>query len=299
VSDPKSLSEPFRVEAPARQTAPVVFASPHSGQDYPAAFAAASRLAPLMLRRSEDAFVDKIFAAAPKAGAPLIRALFPRAFVDPNREPFELDPGMFAGSLPDYVNTRSPRVLAGLGTVARVVTSGEEIYSAKLDFEEILRHIEQFYKPYHAELERLVNATRDTFGFCVLIDCHSMPSVGGPMDTDPGLRRVDFVLGDCFGSACAPAVIRTVEAALKEMDYAVVRNTPYAGGFTTRHYGDPGNGVHALQIEINRTLYMDEQAIEPTAGLQVLASNMETLIRTLASAMADTDPGQMFPKAAQ
>jgi len=284
---------------PAEQTAPVVFASPHSGRDYPDVFAKASRLDALMLRRSEDAFVDRIFGAAPDAGAPLIRALFPRAFIDPNREPFELDPYMFTGPLPDYVNTRSPRVQAGLGTVARVVTSGEEIYSDKLDFAETLRHIERLYKPYHAELERLVNATRDKFGFCVLIDCHSMPSVGGPMDNDPGLRRVDFILGDSFGSACAPAVIRTVESTLKEMDYAVVRNTPYSGGFTTRHYGDPGNGVHALQIEINRVLYMDEILVEETAGLNDLSSNMETLIRALTSAMADADPGQMLPKAAQ
>jgi N-formylglutamate amidohydrolase len=272
----------FRLSAPGEQTVPLVFASPHSGNDYPAAFAARSRLDQLMLRRSEDAFVDEIYAAAPAIGAPLLAALFPRAYVDPNRQAYELDPEMFEGPLPDHVNTSSSRVRTGLGTIARVVTSGEEIYKSKISFIEAKRRIETLYEPYHAELRRLISETKAKFGLCILIDCHSMPSIGGPMDNDQGLRRVDFVLGDRFATACAAAVTSTVENVLKDMDFAVVRNTPYAGGFTTSHYGRPEDGVHALQIEINRALYMDEVAVERGDGFGALVSSMENVIRALA-----------------
>ena len=269
------------VVEPDAQTVPVVFASPHSGRDYPAEFLAASRLDPITVRRSEDAFVDEIFAAAPKAGAPLLRAQFPRAFVDPNREAFELDPAMFEDALPSYVNTNSPRVAAGLGTIARVVTSGEEIYGARLRFAEAKRRIETYYVSYHKALRGLVAATRERFGACLLVDCHSMPSVGGPMDNDRGRQRVDFVLGDCHGTACAPLVTDMARRALADMGYVVTRNAPYAGGFTTRHYGRPYDGLHALQIEINRNLYMDEERITRGPGLPELAARMGRLIEAL------------------
>ena len=272
---------PWDVVEPDARTVPVVFASPHSGRRYPAEFIAASRLDSLTVRRSEDAFVDEIFAAAPEAGAPLLRAHFPRAFVDPNREAFELDPAMFEDALPSYVNTTSPRVAAGLGTIARVVTSGEEIYGAKLRFADAKRRIETYYVSYHQALRGLVEATRERFGACLLVDCHSMPSVGGPMDNDRGRRRVDFVLGDCHGTACAPLVTDTARQALAEMGYVVTQNAPYAGGFTTRNYGRPYDGVHALQIEINRNLYMDEERITRGPGLAELASRMGRLIEAL------------------
>ncbi len=166
------------VLAPAHQTVPLVFASPHSGADYPPEFLAASRLDGLAIRRSEDSIVDELFAAAPTHGAPLLRALFPRAFIDPNREPFELDPTMFEDALPDYANTQSSRVAAGLGTVARVVSSGKEIYLHKLRFADAARRIDAHYRPYHRALRELLDATRQSFGCYVLIDCHSMPSVG-------------------------------------------------------------------------------------------------------------------------
>jgi len=267
---------PFDVLNPSRQTVPFVFASPHSGRVYPDAFIAAARLDPVTLRRSEDAFLDELFAAAPYFCAPLLRAHFPRAYVDPNREAFELDPAMFQDRLPSHCNTTSPRVKAGLGTVARVVTSGEEIYRGKLSYADALDRIERLYKPYHAELARLIAETRRRFGTCVLIDCHSMPSIGGPMDQDPGLRRVDMVLGDAHGTSCAPAVTETAERILTSLGFAVARNLPYAGGYTTRHYGQPHEGVHALQVEINRALYMDERAVARGPGLPALA---ETLAR--------------------
>ena len=272
---------PWEVVERGVQTVPVVFASPHSGRDYPSKFLADSRLDSRTVRRSEDAFVDEIFAAGPDAGAPLLRAHFPRAFVDPNREAYELDPAMFEDALPSYVNTNSPRVAAGLGTIARVVTSGEEIYGAKLRFADAKRRIETYYVTYHKALRGLVDATRERFGVCLLVDCHSMPSVGGPMDNDRGRRRVDFVLGDCHGTACAPLVPDMARQALSEMGYVVTQNAPYAGGVTTRHYGRPYDGVHALQIEINRNLYMDEERITRGPGLEELAARMGRLVEIL------------------
>lgn len=272
------ISSPFEILKPAEQTVPVVFASPHSGRDYTPAFLAESRLDPVSLRRSEDAFMDEIFAAAPGAGAPLLRAHFPRAYVDPNREAFELDPAMFIDTLPDYVTTSSPRISAGLGTVARVVTSGEEIYAGPLRFADARRRIEACHIPYHRALEGLVDSTRRRFGVCLLVDCHSMPSVGGPMDSDPGAKRVDMVLGDCHGSSCAGSVTDAADRSLSELGYQVTRNVPYSGGYTTRHYGEPGKGRHALQIEINRALYMNEDTVSRGGGFADLGAKMGRLI---------------------
>jgi N-formylglutamate amidohydrolase len=278
MSEHRATDGILEVIRPTRQTLPMVFASPHSGQLYPDEFVQGSNLDPLSLRRSEDSFVDRLFAAAPAHGAPLLRALFPRAFCDPNREPYELDPAMFEDDLPAFANTRSPRVAAGLGTIARVVANGAEIYGGKLRYAEISSRINGYYKPYHAALRALVDATRESFGFCILVDCHSMPSVGGPMDKDPGETRVDFVLGDCFGTACAPAITDAAERVLGGLGYVVTRNDPYAGGFTTRHYGRPADRLHALQIEINRALYMDEETIRPSLGMASLTRHLDGLI---------------------
>jgi len=274
----------FDILEPQTQTAPVVFASPHSGTDYPEAFVAASQLDPLTLRRSEDCYVDDLFAAAPSFGAPLLRARFPRAFIDANREPFELDPKMFADRLPGYVNTRSPRVAAGLGTIARVVCSGGDIYRDKLRFDEALRRINTYYRPYHAALTQLVEKTRERFGFCLLIDCHSMPSVGGPADTDSGHRRVDFVLGDCHGAACDRRLTDMARRTLAARGYIVRRNVPYAGAFTTRHYGAPQRGVHALQVEINRALYMNEADYRKSPDFASFTDDITRLVATLTRA---------------
>ncbi len=272
--------------SPRVQNLPLVFASPHSGSFYPPEFLAASRLDPLSLRRSEDSFVDELFVSAPRLGAPLIRPLFPRAFIDPNREPFELDPAMFADQLPDYANTRSPRVIAGLGTIARVVANGADIYRHKLTFAEALARIRSYYWPYHTALRDLVQQTKEEFGFCILVDCHSMPSVGANLDRDPGPNRMDFVLGDCHGSACAPAVMERVELALRERCYRVARNSPYSGGFVTRHYGRPEEDIHCLQIEINRRLYMDESTIERSAALPDLERDMGSVVEALGQIQA-------------
>ena len=275
------VSDHHEILRPGEQTAPIVLASPHSGTAYPDAFVAASPLDPLDLRRSEDCFVDELWLGAAALGVPLLRAAFPRAFVDANREPFELDPEMFEDELPPYVNVNSSRVAAGLGTLARVVASGKEIYGGKLRFADALERIETCYRPYHAALRRLIDATRDRFGYCILIDCHSMPSVGAPMDPDAGRGRADFILGDGFGTACEGAVADTVERALESHGYRVTRNKPFAGGYTTRHYGCPEEGVHALQIETNRALYMDEDAIGPLPALADVAGHMTSVVSAL------------------
>ena len=280
--DNRSPVPPWRLLAPAEQTAPVGFASPHSGRDYPPEFIAASRLNVVSLRRSEDAFMDEIFAAAPDFGAPLLCARFPRAYVDANREAFELDPAMFTDPLPDYVNTRSPRIAAGLGTIARVVTDGEDIYHEPLRFEDALGRIEALYRPYHKALQGLLQATQERFGGCLLVDCHSMPS--GQLA--PELGAGDMVLGDCFGPSSAPAVTDIAKAALEASGFTVALNKPYAGGFTTHHYGRPREGVHVLQVEINRALYMDEKLVRRGPGLPALKCRLGPLMR----ALADIDP---------
>ena len=272
---------PFEIVQATGAAAPLVFSSPHSGAHYSADFLAASRLDPTVLRRSEDAFVDELFASAAASGAALVRALFPRAYVDPNREPWELDPAMFEGPLPAFVNRRSPRVAGGLGTVARVVANGAEIYRAKLDFAETRCRIEALYMPYHAALESLVAGTRTQFGACLLVDCHSMPSVGGPMDNDTGNPRVDMVLGNNHGATCHTRLMNFVEAVLADAGYQVRVNNPYSGGFTTRHYGQPRRGIQTLQIEVNRALYMDEQVIERSAGFAQLQADLTRLIEAL------------------
>lgn len=281
VSAPANDRPPFALQRPQRQTLPVVFASPHSGIDYPAEFLAAARLDPHSLRRSEDAFVDELFAAAPGFGAPLLSALFPRAFVDPNREALELDPQMFEDELPPEANTDSPRVAAGLGMMARVIASGEEIYGRKLRVAEAVRRIEQYYRPYHTMLAQLIGETQARFGFCVLIDCHSMPSVGSPLERDAGRGRVDMVLGDCRGTACSPLLTERVEMALRRMGYGVARNNPYSGGYVTQFYGRPAASIHALQIEINRALYMDEATLARGPGFARLADDMGRLMRAM------------------
>jgi N-formylglutamate amidohydrolase len=278
-SESAAAIAPVTISRPARQTVPIVFASSHSGRAYPAEFVAETRLDALRLRRSEDCFVDELFAAAPSLGAPLLAANFPRAFCDANREAWELDPAMFEEPLPDWVNTRSARVGAGLGTIARIVASGEAIYRGKLRFAEAEHRVRSLWQPFHDALGGLIAATRQQFGACLLIDCHSMP--GASMA--PRLAA-DIVLGDAHGTACAPRAVRVTEQALTGLGFSVRRNDPYAGGYITRHYGRPREGVHALQIEISRPLYMDETRIERLPNFAAIQSRMTALIDALTQA---------------
>jgi N-formylglutamate amidohydrolase len=270
---------PFRLLSPERPFSPVVFTSSHSGRAYSADLMPGVRLCPLNLRRSEDCFVDELFSAAPAHGAPLLAANFPRAFCDANREAWELDPAMFTERLPDWVNTTSSRVSAGLGTIAKVVASGEPIYAGKLPFREAERRIFTYWRPFHDTLGRLIGDIKERFGYCLLIDCHSMPS--GGQGRRAATRPVDFVLGDLHGSACASRVTRAAEAELSGKGYLVRRNDPYAGGFITRHYGRPADDVHVLQIEIARALYMDEARIERLPGFPAIQRQITELIAAM------------------
>jgi N-formylglutamate amidohydrolase len=272
------LDPPFEILEPADRAGPVLFNSPHSGSTYPRAFLAASRLDIGTLRRSEDSFVDELVAGVVRHGYPLMRAHFPRCFVDVNREPYELDPRMFEGRLPSFANTRSMRVAGGLGTVARVVGDAQEIYDQRIPVDDALSRIEMLYKPYHRALRRLFTRLHRDFGAAVLVDCHSMPSTAGHKDERP---RPEFVLGDRYGTSCVGVVSETVEQTLRTLGYSVSRNKPYAGGFITEHYGNPAAGLHAIQLEINRALYMDERRFERSSDFGRLATDMEMLARRL------------------
>jgi N-formylglutamate deformylase len=273
------LEPPFDILEPAEWRGGIVFNSPHSGNVYPRAFLAAARLELATLRRSEDSFVDELFAGVARQGFPLMRAHFPRCYVDVNREPYELDPRMFDGRLPSFANTRSMRVAGGLGTVARVVGDAQEIYDQRIPVDDALQRIESLYKPYHRALRRLITRVHRDFGAAILVDCHSMPSTSGNRDERP---RADVVLGDRYGTSCVPVVSDTIETVLREHGYSVNRNKPYAGGFITEHYGNPTAGLHAIQVELNRALYMDERAFEKLPRFAELATTLEVLAARLA-----------------
>lgn len=271
---------PFVLSLPIGEPAPFVFASPHSGRDYPDELMAAAALDGAAIRRSEDAFVDELIGSAPTHGAAVIAARYARAFVDLNREAYELDPGMFEDELPAFARARTARVAAGLGSIARVVGEGQEIYARKLTFAEASRRIEGVHRPYHQALAGLLDAAQRRHGRVALIDWHSMPSAASGPGGGPH-KGCDMVLGDRFGSACAPALTRLVERELEGMGYRVARNAPYAGGYTTEFYGKPSEGVHALQIEINRAVYLDETALQPNAGFARLKRDLERLFMAL------------------
>ncbi len=268
---------------PERLTSPLVFSSPHSGRAYGQDFLAASALDLYSLRSSEDVAVDDLFSAATLHGAPLLRANFPRAFLDVNREPYELDPKLFADPLPDYANVRSLRVASGLGTIARVVSEGRPIYRERIPLAEGMARIESCYKPYHAMLEGLLERAVERFGIAYLVDCHSMPS---RMPTGDARRpyeplNADFVIGDRHGSSCDPAFSHRVHSRIAAMGYRVVRNKPYAGGFITTSYAARSRKRHALQIEVNRALYLDEATLQPLPRYDEVKADLARLIADL------------------
>ncbi len=279
------LAEPFELISAQGVRRPLVLSSPHSGNIYPARFLQRTRLNSSSLRRSEDAHVNVLFARATAIGAPMIHAKFPRAYLDLNREPYELDPRMFEDALPDFANIRSLRVAAGLGTIPRVVADAHEIYAEKLNVAEALRRIEGLYKPYHAAIEELLARAQQRFGAVLLVDCHSMPSI---LARDPALppraekRQVDFVLGDRFGSSCDGRIVDALEKRLRGFGYNVHRNRPYAGGFITEHYGHPRAGRHALQIEVGRGLYMNEATLAPNDRFETVAVHLGEALAELA-----------------
>ncbi len=273
---------------PERQVAPMVVASPHSGALYSADFLSQTAVPLAALRRAEDAFVDELFAGAPTLGMPFLAARFPRSYVDVNREPYELDPGMFEGPLPRPLNHRTTRVAAGLGMIPRVAASGEAIYRGRVSATEIEQRLEACWRPYHVALSMLVEQTYSLFGGALLLDAHSMPSSASGIGSRDREHRIDIVLGDNHGESCAPALIDCAERFLVSRGLRVHRNQPYAGGFTTQRYGRPTLGRHALQIEINRAVYMDETRHERTAGFRSAQLLMSELLEELARQALDS-----------
>ena len=277
-------AEPFRIARPTRQTLPFVFASPHSGRVYPASLMAASRLDALTLRRSEDAFVDELFGSVTALGAPLIAARFPRAYCDVNRSPGEIDPSMFAGPLEMSVDAPTPRVTAGLGVIPRIVRDGADIYRRKLDPSEARHRLDFLYRPYHAALAGLVQQTLAQFGVAVVVDCHSMPSA---------LSVPDIVLGDRFGVTAPAALMANAEEAFVDAGFTLARNAPYAGGYTTTLYGRAPENCHALQIEINRALYLNENILSRRncfdSVQKQLTQALTKLVQTDLSALGGND----------
>ncbi len=282
------VSPPFEIVEPAKWRAPIIFNSPHSGSTYPNAFLNASRIDLPTLRRSEDSFMDELIADLSGRGFAVIRVHFPRSYVDVNREPYELDPRMFIGRLPSFANTRSMRVAGGLGTIPRVVGDGQEIYRERLSVDDALGRIETLYKPYHRALRRLINKVHQAFGTAVVIDCHSMPSIGVSRD-EP--RRPDVVIGDRYGTSCAPLLPDLIEETMTGFGYSVGRNKPYAGGFITEHYGNPASGLHTVQLELNRAIYMDERRREKGPRFAQVAADFARL----ADALAIVSPGELGP----
>jgi len=285
------LSPPFVVIEPVEQTSPFVFCSPHSGSIYPSVFLERSRLDAHTLRKSEDCFVDELFGDVAALGVPLIAARFPRAYLDVNREPYELDPELFDEPLPEFANTQTMRVAGGLGTLARIVADGEEIYREPLPLAAAVERIERLYKPFHARIAQLLERTRRRFGVAILVDCHSMPSASM---NQPGGARPDFVIGDRFGASCDAKVTRLFREAITQRGYQVQLNRPYAGGFITENYGQPFKGVHALQIEINRGLYLNENRLTRTAGFDRLRRDLVQVTARIFSEL----PPLLAPRAA-
>lgn len=282
----------FELIRPDPATTGVIFASPHSGRLYSRKFTDESILSTRALRSSEDAFVDRLFDAAPRNGAPFLKALTPRAWIDLNRAPNELDPALIDGI---RRGAHNPRVLSGLGVIPRVVAGGRAIYAGKISAEEARARIDAVWRPYHAQLSALLDEARRSFGHAILVDCHSMPREA--LDAAAGrAKRPEVVLGDRFGTAASADVVGAIESIFADAGLEVSRNAPFAGAYTAQHYGRPARGVHVVQVEIDRTLYMDEFAIAPHGGFDAFKRRIDTIVARIADLGR---PGQVMVEAAE
>jgi len=289
------MSEHFEVFAAPLARLPIVISVPHAGRDYPSDLLSRSRIDRSTLRRSEDPDVDALFTGARDLGVAMIVARTARLYVDLNRAPDELDPEMFAGPLDLPVDARSMRAANGLGVFPRFASNGAEIYTAKLDPAEARKRLEEIHSPFHRALEALLEETRRRFGFAILIDGHSMPSVAGPGEVDHGRTRADFVLGDRHGASAVVGLGDRAAAELRQLGYSTTRNDPYAGAYIAAHHGEPAADIHVLQIEINRSLYLDERRLERHAGFGPVA---DALLRLVAR-LGDLDLRSSFREAAE
>jgi len=272
---------------PDALSTPVVVASPHSGRHYPLDFLSASVLDSRAIRSSEDAFIDVLVGAAPEQGAPLLTAEYPRAYLDLNRSPDELDPAVISG-IGRVVQT--PRINSGLGVIPRVVANGRAIYRGKLSRAEVDARLTQIWHPYHDCLARLLSVAKARFGRCLLLDFHSMPREALDPIMRPGLRRPDVVLGDRFGASASASVVDLLEQAFRDAGLEVSRNTPFAGAYVVQSYGRPAHGQHAVQIEIDRSLYMDERDLRPHEGFEEMRRLLSDVLAKVIGAQSETRP---------
>lgn len=271
---------------PAERSSSVVFASPHSGCDYPEWFVRRTLLNHHSIRSSEDAFVDRLFACAPEFGAPFLTAAAPRALIDLNRAADELDPALIQGI---KKRVHNPRVASGLGVIPRVVANGRSIYHGKLALDEANRRIETYWRPYHNRLASLLAESRARFGEAILIDCHSMPREALDGVVRGGAPRPQIVLGDRFGASAGSEIVEEIEAAFGRAGFLVSRNAPFAGAYVTQQYGRPIRNQHVVQIEIDRSLYMDEQTIEPRADFEDFRARLSGVIGEIAAIGLSSD----------
>lgn len=272
-------ADPFQLTMPKARTTSVIFASPHSGRDYLPTFLDAAVLDEAEIRSSEDAFVDLLYADAPQFGAPLLIARAPRAYLDLNRGPDEMDSALIEGV---RRVSHNPRVASGLGVVPRVVANGRAIYHGKLSLEEAHHRIANYWRPYHDALQTLIDESHSAFGQAILIDCHSMPHEAlNNIDAGGGVRP-DVVIGDRYGASAAPAIVAQVEAAFASAGLTVTRNMPFAGAYIAQHYGRPSRRQHAIQIEIDRALYMNEATLEPLSDFEQVRAALSDVIATIA-----------------
>jgi N-formylglutamate amidohydrolase len=263
----------FEILAPGTWSVPVVFNSPHSGRIFPKPFLTSSQLSEHDLRRAEDCYVDELFGGCVDLGAPLLCATFARSFLDLNREPNELDQRMYADRLPHHLNNCTSRVTSGLGIIPRMVGDGRLIYPGPISLPEALSRIETWYRPYHRVLSKLLDEAYSAAGTVMLVDCHSMPSsAASSRQAEPELA--DVILGDRFGAACNSEIMTELELAFRQEGLSVRRNKPYAGGFITEIHGRPSVDRHAVQIELNRALYMDEERLSKNANFGALQQSL-------------------------
>lgn len=279
------LRKAYHLAEPKARTSSVIFASPHSGRDYLPSFLEAASLDEAEIRSSEDAFVDLLYEDAPNHGVPLLTALCPRAYLDLNRGPEEMDAALIDGI---RRVSHNPRVASGLGVVPRVVANGRAIYMGKLSLEEAHHRIANYWRPYHDALQTLIDENHTTFGQAILIDCHSMPHEAlNNVDIGNG-KRPDVVLGDRFGASAAPFIVEQVETAFASAGLTVARNMPFAGAYIAQHYGRPSRDQHAIQIEIDRALYMNEATLEPLPDFDAVRLALSDVIRRVADIGRDT-----------
>ncbi|WP_116087194.1 N-formylglutamate amidohydrolase [Tropicimonas sp. IMCC34011] len=270
---------PFRIERPTRATTATIFASPHSGRDYPPSFLRRVILDELSVRSSEDAFMDELVSAAPSCGATLIAANVPRAYIDLNRGPDELDPGVVQNVRGSGNN---PRIGSGLGVIPRVVSNGRAIYSGKIELAEAKARIADFWQPYHAALAAEIESAKRAHGIAILFDMHSMPHEAIDAGLRAGGRPPQVVLGNRFGAACGGDIMQRIEAIFRKEGFRVALNVPFAGAYVTQQYGRPARNQHAVQIEIDRSLYMDEARIEKGPEFDAFRERMSGIVRKLA-----------------